>query len=158
TGPGIPPSIVPRLFQSFVTAGKSEGTGLGLAIVKRIVEEHGGTVQLAPVSRGACFLMHIPNAVESVAQGEPPKEVLGVARDVRHPAEKATRGMSTRLDSKHAEPRKTARKVERKSASHASGARKKAPAAKKPVRKVKTQRPRADKPRIAPGRARSRRK
>ena len=45
TGPGIPPAIEHRLFQSFVTLGKEGGTGLGLAIVKKIVEEHGGTVQ-----------------------------------------------------------------------------------------------------------------
>lgn len=63
TGPGIPPSIAPRLFQSFVTAGKVHGTGLGLAIVKRIVEEHGGSVQLSPVPRGACFFIRLPDAV-----------------------------------------------------------------------------------------------
>jgi signal transduction histidine kinase len=63
TGPGIPASIAPRLFQSFVTAGKAQGTGLGLAIVKRIVEEHGGSVQVAQVPRGACFLMTLPGAV-----------------------------------------------------------------------------------------------
>lgn len=63
TGPGIPASIAPRLFQSFVTAGKAEGTGLGLAIVKRIVEEHGGSVKLAQVPRGACFLMTLPGAI-----------------------------------------------------------------------------------------------
>lgn len=65
TGPGIPPSIAPRLFQSFVTAGKVHGTGLGLAIVKRIVEEHGGSVQVSPVPRGACFLIRLPDAVPS---------------------------------------------------------------------------------------------
>lgn len=68
TGPGIPPVIAPRLFQSFVTAGKAEGTGLGLAIVKRIVEEHGGTVELVPSTRGASFLIVLPEAVESVGQ------------------------------------------------------------------------------------------
>lgn len=63
TGPGIAPSIAPRLFQSFVTAGKVNGTGLGLAIVKRIVEEHGGFVKLCAVPRGACFLITLPGAV-----------------------------------------------------------------------------------------------
>ncbi len=70
TGPGIPGSITPRLFQSFVTAGKTDGTGLGLAIVKRIVEEHGGTVSLAPAARGACFLLRLPGAAESVGRRE----------------------------------------------------------------------------------------
>lgn len=62
-GPGIPPEIAPRLFQSFVTSGKQEGTGLGLAIVKRIVEEHGGSIRLLDVPRGACFEILLPNAL-----------------------------------------------------------------------------------------------
>ncbi len=66
SGPGIPRDLRPRLFQSFVTSGKSEGTGLGLAIVKRIVEEHGGSVELVSAGRGACFLILLPEAVESV--------------------------------------------------------------------------------------------
>jgi len=74
TGPGIPAAIAPRLFQSFVTAGKADGTGLGLAIVKRIVEEHGGQVQLGSVARGACFLLRLPKAVESVG----PREVVSL--------------------------------------------------------------------------------
>ncbi len=62
-GPGIPEEIAPQLFQSFVTSGKRDGTGLGLAIVKRIVEEHGGSIQLAPSTRGACFRIRLPDAV-----------------------------------------------------------------------------------------------
>jgi signal transduction histidine kinase len=59
TGPGIPPAIEGRLFQSFVTLGKEGGTGLGLAIVKKIVEEHGGSVRVrssdkAPASNCGC--------------------------------------------------------------------------------------------------------
>jgi signal transduction histidine kinase len=42
-GPGVPPAILPRLFDPYFSA-KSGGTGLGLAIAKKIVEEHGGTI------------------------------------------------------------------------------------------------------------------
>jgi signal transduction histidine kinase len=61
-GPGIPPEIAARLFQSFVTRGKPDGTGLGLAIVRRIVEEHGGTIQLIGSEFGACFSIVLPDA------------------------------------------------------------------------------------------------
>ena len=45
-GPGVPPEILPRLFDPYFSA-KSGGTGLGLAIAKKIVEEHGGTIGAA---------------------------------------------------------------------------------------------------------------
>jgi signal transduction histidine kinase len=60
TGPGIPPAIEHRIFQSFVTLGKEGGTGLGLAIVKKIVEEHGGSVSVSSSSRGATFELRLP--------------------------------------------------------------------------------------------------
>ena len=60
TGPGIPKEIEDRLFQSFVTAGKQGGTGLGLAIVKKIVEEHGGHVEVRSSDAGALFSLYFP--------------------------------------------------------------------------------------------------
>jgi signal transduction histidine kinase len=60
TGPGIPPEVEGRLFQSFVTAGKRGGTGLGLAIVKKIVEEHGGAVSVQSSASGATFVLRLP--------------------------------------------------------------------------------------------------
>jgi signal transduction histidine kinase len=42
-GPGVAPSILPRLFDPYFSA-KSGGTGLGLAIAKKIVEEHAGSI------------------------------------------------------------------------------------------------------------------
>jgi signal transduction histidine kinase len=62
TGPGIPPEIEHRLFQSFVTSGKVGGTGLGLAIVRKIAEEHGGSVSVSSSPRGASFELRLPQA------------------------------------------------------------------------------------------------
>lgn len=56
TGPGIPPEIRDRLFDSFVTSGKEGGTGLGLAIVKKIIDEHKGTIEvLSEPGQGTTF-------------------------------------------------------------------------------------------------------
>ena len=60
TGPGIPKEIEGRLFQSFVTAGKEGGTGLGLAIVKKIVDEHGGTIEVNSSDHGSTFVLRLP--------------------------------------------------------------------------------------------------
>jgi signal transduction histidine kinase len=61
TGPGIPPEILPRLFETFATFGKANGTGLGLSICKRIVEDHKGWIRArnAP-GRGAIFSFALP--------------------------------------------------------------------------------------------------
>jgi signal transduction histidine kinase len=45
-GPAIPPDLLRRVTQPFVTS-KATGTGLGLAIVQRLVQAHGGRMQVA---------------------------------------------------------------------------------------------------------------
>ena len=44
-GTGIDPELLPNLFEPFVS-GTPDGTGLGLPITKRIVEAHGGRIEL----------------------------------------------------------------------------------------------------------------
>ena len=44
TGPGIPPSALPKLFDSFYSSGKQGGTGLGLAYCKRSMTSLGGSI------------------------------------------------------------------------------------------------------------------
>jgi signal transduction histidine kinase len=62
-GPGIPPEIASRLFESFVTS-KSSGTGLGLAIVKKIAKEHGGTATFkTQIGKGTSFEVRFPAGV-----------------------------------------------------------------------------------------------
>lgn len=59
-GAGIQPESVESIFNPFFTT-KSEGTGLGLAIVAKIVDEHGGKVQVqsAP-GEGTTFTITLP--------------------------------------------------------------------------------------------------
>lgn len=73
TGPGVTPEVVERMFNPFFTT-RGTGTGLGLAIVHRIVDAHGGRVEVRnnpPGEGGACVEMVLPDAV---GRGEPGDE------------------------------------------------------------------------------------
>lgn len=59
-GPGIPEPARTRIFEPLFTT-REQGTGLGLALCKRIVERHGGDLQLVPgVDQGARFALWLP--------------------------------------------------------------------------------------------------
>lgn len=64
-GQGIPNDELSRIFQPFQTASvkatsSEKSTGLGLAIVKKIIEAHGGTVQVeSEVGIGSVFVFNL---------------------------------------------------------------------------------------------------
>jgi signal transduction histidine kinase len=71
-GPGIPPEIMPRIFESFFTTKPPGlGTGLGLPISREIVRSLGGEVSAEnPPGGGALFRVRLP-ALEGPAVERP---------------------------------------------------------------------------------------
>jgi two-component system nitrogen regulation sensor histidine kinase NtrY len=78
TGIGLPPENRQRLLEPYFTT-REKGTGLGLAIVTKIVEDHGGRIELldspevANGGRGALIRITLPRI--ETAQAEAPEVV-----------------------------------------------------------------------------------
>ncbi|MDZ7291575.1 MAG: DUF3365 domain-containing protein [candidate division KSB1 bacterium] len=59
-GCGIKAADLPRIFDPFFTRS-TEGTGLGLTIVRRIIEQHGGSIEVtSEEGEGTIFTLHLP--------------------------------------------------------------------------------------------------
>jgi signal transduction histidine kinase len=62
TGPGMPPDVLAKVFKPFYTT-KPGGNGLGLPITRKIIEAHGGTLEIqSEAGRGTKFTLHLPIA------------------------------------------------------------------------------------------------
>ncbi len=61
-GAGIPPEILPRIFEPFLTTKETgRGVGLGLAISHSILERHNGNIEVqSEVGRGTTFTVTLP--------------------------------------------------------------------------------------------------
>jgi signal transduction histidine kinase len=73
TGVGIPPGDQRNLFIPFFTT-KEKGTGLGLPISQRIIENHGGTIEVrSQPGEGATFTVLLPIESDAYAAYAEPK-------------------------------------------------------------------------------------
>jgi signal transduction histidine kinase len=65
-GPGIPPEVLPKIFQPyFTTKPPGKGTGLGLAIVHRLLKEARGCMHIhSKPGEGAAFNIYLPATVK----------------------------------------------------------------------------------------------
>lgn len=60
-GVGIPPQMLPRMFEPFQTTKEAGGVGLGLAVARQIVERHQGRIAVSSEpGRGARFFITLP--------------------------------------------------------------------------------------------------
>lgn len=66
TGPGIPPDVLPHVFERFYRGEHRSirgGTGIGLAIASRIAESHGGSISAtSETGAGSTFTVKLPLA------------------------------------------------------------------------------------------------
>ncbi|MCZ6494485.1 MAG: ATP-binding protein [Planctomycetota bacterium] len=60
-GPGIAPQRHEEVFEAFHSTKGQRGTGLGLAVTRKIVQEHGGSIELqSDVGRGTTIVITLP--------------------------------------------------------------------------------------------------
>lgn len=64
-GPGIPPDVLPDIFDAFVSSRlDAKGTGLGLTVAEGIVHQHGGTISASNRAEGgACLEVALPASI-----------------------------------------------------------------------------------------------
>src|SRR5579862_4921509 len=78
-GMGIPPDILPRMFEPFLTTKETgRGVGLGLAISRSILERHDGTIEVqSELGHGTTFTITLPSDAEIA--NHPHKEITAAA-------------------------------------------------------------------------------
>jgi signal transduction histidine kinase len=87
TGPGMGPDVIDRMFNPFFTT-RHTGTGLGLAIVHRIVDAHGGRINVRSRTfdssavdsgpRGTTIELHLPLKGPAATERRPGRPAVDV--------------------------------------------------------------------------------
>jgi signal transduction histidine kinase len=67
TGSGIPPELLPKIFEPFVTTKGETGTGLGLWVTEEIVKRNGWKISVRSSRAGTTFSLQMPVAAVKLA-------------------------------------------------------------------------------------------
>ena len=71
TGKGMSPEVLARVFRPFFST-KPGGTGLGLATARKIIEAHGGAIDVqSEVGRGTKFTIRLPAVSQPHQEANP---------------------------------------------------------------------------------------
>ncbi len=83
TGRGIPPEVLPRLFEPFYTTRPERGgTGLGLATVQGIIAQSGGHIGVrSRPGEGTCFTIHLPRHQDAASPWAEARDAVAPAGD-----------------------------------------------------------------------------
>ncbi|MER6911693.1 HAMP domain-containing sensor histidine kinase [Streptomyces sp. NPDC000594] len=82
-GPGIPPELLPQVFERFAKGDTSRSraagsSGLGLAIVRALAVAHGGSVEVHSVPGRTAFEVRLPYGPQPCEDGAPPEDSVPV--------------------------------------------------------------------------------
>jgi PAS domain S-box-containing protein len=90
TGVGIPPDLLPRIFDLFIQGDSSldrarDGLGIGLTLSRKLVELHGGTIEARSegTGRGSEFVVHLPVELAAASPAAEPERAAGSGRALR---------------------------------------------------------------------------
>ena len=71
-GQGIPETIRDSVFQPFVSHGKENGTGLGLSVALKVIQDHGGQINIESTGEsGTVFKIRLPLVASPVTNAKP---------------------------------------------------------------------------------------
>lgn len=60
-GPGIPPDILPNIWNLFYSTKGARGSGLGMTVTQKVIEEHGGAIGCESLpAKGTTFVILLP--------------------------------------------------------------------------------------------------
>ncbi len=84
-GCGIPPEVMPKIFEPFVTTKENgHGTGLGLAVSRGIIERHSGQIKIdSEVGKGTTVTITLPVPSRSAIAQEPASSLAGTETKTR---------------------------------------------------------------------------
>jgi two-component system, NtrC family, sensor histidine kinase HydH len=106
TGIGIPRDRLKKLFIPFYTT-KQKGTGLGLAISHRIINQHGGTIEVrSTIGQGSTFSVFLPAAEPVPAAKVEDITETGGLRPISEKSDKPDKPEKAEKPEKHDKPEK----------------------------------------------------